>query len=167
MNQTYSSADTSINSTRLPAVYSKINFLNAQDIVLDYGCGKFNNAKEFVEKEFDAMWHGYDPFNRSIAENTAALACNPTYIICSNVLNTIDSVEEIQRIANYIRSYKVPYFITIYEGNKSGKGRATKKDCYQRNESVLAYLKYFPDAIIKYGVITNASWLLDRKKLSA
>ena len=52
-------------------------------------------------------------------------------------------------------------FVTVYEGNKSGIGKITKEDCYQRNEPLSDYLKYFNavfctnDFVIKKGVITN------------
>ena len=81
-------------------------------------------------------------------------------MVCSNVLNVIDNEEEIARISRIIRDLSLCYFVTVYEGDKSGKGRVTKYDCYQRNECVKEYLKYFPDAVVYRGVITNAPDLL-------
>ena len=44
----------------------------------------------------------------------------------------------------------------MYVGDESGNGRATKTDCYQRNEKIVNYLKYFDkNFTIKKGVITN------------
>ena len=46
--------------------------------------------------------------------------------------------------------------VTVYEGDKSGAGRVTKADCYQRNERIGEYLKYFGEGfVVKKGVITN------------
>lgn len=167
MTQTYTSANTSINSAKLPAIYNKIDFKKAWEegnhIIADYGCGKFDNAKDFV-RGMGFKWLGYDRFNRSYGENKNFLDIvrffTPYMMICSNVLNVIDSDEEVQRIAQYIRCNSIHYFVTVYEGDKSGKGRTTKYDCYQRNERVKEYLKYFPNAVVYKGVITNAPDLL-------
>lgn len=167
MTQTYTSANTSINSTKLPAVYSKIDFAKAWEegnqIIADYGCGKFDNAKEYVQ-DMGFNWFGYDKFNRSYEENCNFVDCLTDravdIMVCSNVLNVIDSEEEIARISRIIRNFSLCYFVTVYAGDKSGNGRATKSDCYQRNESVEEYLKYFPNAVVYKGVITNAPDLL-------
>lgn len=167
MTQTYTSANTSINSKKLPAIYNKIDFKKAWEdgnhIIADYGCGKFNNAKDFVE-DTGFKWLGYDKFNRSEEENQRFMDSihfyTPDAMICSNVLNVIDSEEEIQRIADFIRHNSIYYFVTVYEGNRGGKGRVTKNDCYQRHEIIKEYLKYFPNAVVYKGVITNAPDLL-------
>ena len=61
-----------------------------------------------------------------------------------------------------------PVYVTVYEGDKSGVGRETKKDCWQRNEQLIFYLSKFNDYIkhkynhnanffkIKYGMIIGA-----------
>ena len=167
MTQTYTSANTSINSAKLPAIYNKINWRQAiitNETIMDYGCGKFNNAKDFVEG-IGFEWHGYDAYNRSKEENGMVLDFllekgTADIMICSNVLNVIDSEEEVKKIARIICNYSNHYFVTVYEGDKSGKGRVTKNDCYQRNELVKEYLKYFPNAVVYRGVITNEPYLL-------
>lgn len=161
------SANTSINSKKLPAIYNKINFSNFDDgfSVLDYGCGKFNNAKDYINS-INGMWYGYDPYNRTQEENNIALSQNTDCIICSNVLNVLfdaGAIFEIVRdIYGRIEKNQHRAFIAVYEGNKSRVGKITKKDCYQRNEPLVDYLKYF-DAVfgknvftIKKGVITNS-----------
>jgi hypothetical protein len=62
-----------------------------------------------------------------------------------------------------------PVYITVYEGDKSGVGRETKKDCWQRNERLYVYLEKFNDYIrkkynhnanffkIKYGMIIGTT----------
>ena len=165
MSQTYTSANTSINKGKLPAVYSKVDFeamarlLNVRTI-LDYGCGKYNNGKEYIEG-MGLEWLGYDPYNRTEEENREACTCVSDVVICSNVLNVIDSEEAIQAIVDSLTGMEIPYFFTIYEGNGSGIGCPTKGDCYQRNEKTKDYLRFFPEtAVVKKGVITNAPELL-------
>ena len=79
MRQTFTSATTSINSTKLPAVYGKLPFKPVA--LLDYGCGKYTD---------------------------------------------------------HIRS---------------GVGRQTGPDQWQRNEKLSAYLRFFPGAEIRKGMI--------------
>jgi len=160
MKQNYTSANTSVNKDKLPAVYSKVDFLAMATCfgmnVLDYGCGKYDNGKEFCN-EMGIDWFGYDPYNRSDEENKEALTIIPNCILCSNVLNVIDSDEVVQQIVDDITGTELPYFFTIYDGDKSGKGGQSKEDCYQRNEKVRAYLRFFPEtAVVRKGVITNA-----------
>lgn len=157
--QTYSSANTSINSTKLPVLYSKIDFFHF-DSVLDYGCGKFNNGKDFCES-IGIQWFGYDPYNRTEEENREACTSLFDAILCSNVLNVIDSEEVIQSIVDAIVGTEVAFFVTVYEGNGSGVGSPTKADCYQRNEKTKDYLRFFPEGtVIRKGVITNAPELV-------
>lgn len=166
MAQNITSANTSINSKKLPAVYKKINFSKFKNnfSVLDYGCGKFNNAKDYINS-INGKWFGYDPYNRTEAENNIALSSNSNCIICSNVLNVLFDYEAILNVVRdiytQVKKNQSAVFITVYEGNKSGYGRITKKDCYQRNELLINYLKYFDKIfgdnyfVIKKGVITN------------
>ena len=166
MIQKITSANTSINCTKLPAIYNKINFSKFRNgfNILDYGCGKFNNGRDYIDS-LGGNWWGYDPFNRTEEEN---MLCYNNYydcIICSNVLNVISDVsivrDVIKKIFNKVALRKQAIFVTVYEGDKSGIGRITKKDCYQRNQVLSDYLKYFNgifgtnDFVIKKGVITN------------
>ena len=177
--QTYSSAATSINSTKLPAVYSRVSDSAYQwsDKLLDYGCGRYvdhlikyttehSNAPEDEYSRFCA-WYGYDRFNRSDADNSEPLkgfaAAEKQFmkrmVFCSNVLNVIDSDDVVKVIAGFLTACAISgaaVFVTVYEGDRTGIGRATKTDCYQRNEKIVSYLKYFDkNFTIKKGVITN------------
>ena len=169
MKQEFSSANTSINSTKLPAVYRKIDWkaVGYEEAtcggfgVLDYGCGKyFSHIEDFLDDVIGAEFFPFDKFNQPKHVNEyseqAVLDGWVNCCVCSNVLNVIKEDEIIQSIANQIVEMGVPYFVSIYDGDKSGEGRKTKEDCYQRNEKVQEYLKYFPDAVIRHGVITNA-----------
>ena len=112
------------------------------------------------------IWHGYDAFNRTEEENELELEAFREesdffnqMVICSNVLNVIDSEEIIAWIAARFMAWAdagAAVMVTVYEGDKSGIGRATKADCFQRNEKIANYLKYFDKSfVIKKGVITN------------
>lgn len=165
--QTYSSAATSINSTKLPAVYTRVSDSAYQwaDKLLDYGCGRYIDHLIKYATERGCSWFGYDRFNRSEAENHEALerfAENSSarrIVVCSNVLNVIDSDEVIAGIAGFLTACAISgmaVMVTVYEGDKSGISRPTKTDCYQRNEKIVNYLKYFDKSFtIKKGVITN------------
>ena len=78
-----------------------------------------------------------------------------------NVISDINIVfETIKKIIDRADN-DTKIFITIYEGDKTGVGKITKKDCYQRNESIQKYLEYCnivsskKNFVIKKGVITN------------
>lgn len=168
MAQTYTSASTSINRNKLPAVYGKAHF-SAKN-VLDYGCGAYTeHIRQYVES-MNKIYLPYDPYNQSIDEaldtrdKIHLLLANgcPIDIVCSNVLNVIDDEEEINGIAKTIMDIIMQTggygFVTVYEGNRSGVGRATGKDQYQRNEPLKSYLKYFSGHIrvrakVKNGMI--------------
>lgn len=166
MIQKITSKNTSINSSKLPVIYNKIDFSKFRNgfNILDYGCGKFNNGRDYITS-IGGNWWGYDPFNRTEEEN---MLCHGNYydcIICSNVLNVISDTliiyEIIKQIFNKVTLRKQAIFVTVYEGNKSGIGKITKEDCYQRNEPLSNYVKYFNavfctnDFVIKKGVITD------------
>ena len=92
----------------------------------------------------------YDPFNQSFEQNVATLHQGElqgydTLYLC-NVLNVIDSDNTIWNVLHTCYNWVKPYgrlIIQIYEGNKSGKGRETKNDCYQRNQKTADYIGYF------------------------
>jgi len=159
--QRFTSKATSINSTKLPAVFSRAT-LSAQT-VLDYGSGRYT---EHIRKALpDILYLPYDPYNQPDDVNrssyNAIIRCirtgKPVDVVCSNVLNVIDDDGTIQRIADEIqwivtRSGGTGY-ITIYEGDRSGIGRQTGTDQYQRNEKLRNYTRFFKNARIKNGMI--------------
>lgn len=165
MNQEITSKNTSINSAKLPAVYNKIDWNKFQHIkVLDYGCGKFNNAKDYITS-MNGKWFGYDPYNRTESENMACIGKWFNCIVCSNVLNVLSDTalvyDVLRKISDYIFYASQKVFITVYEGDKSGIGKMTKDDCYQRNQKTTEYLSMVQkilgdNYVIKNNVITNA-----------
>ena len=161
MAQTFTSSATSINSTKLPAVYRKAK-LSAHS-VLDYGCGKYT---EHIRSALAGKQYlPYDPYNQPEPVNNTSMfivrcAMNtgiPVDVVCSNVLNVINDEWTILTIADTIESIIEKTggtaYITVYEGNRSGIGRQTGADQYQRNEPLRNYLRYFRNATIHNGMI--------------
>lgn len=139
----------------------KFNFDNC--LILDYGCGKgmskaycethYNNCKVFLYDPF----HGFDE-TYEFCEGCAKSDKN--IITCNNVLNVLqDYILEsaITHIAVIANRHKCDVIFKIYEGDKSGKGKESKKDCYQRNEKTESYID-----LIK--AIMNIGYHYDIKK---
>lgn len=154
--QTYTSANTSINSTKLPAVYSKVTF--APDMaVLDYGCGRYTDHLKTFCEGFGATWSGFDPFNypTNIDGKTFDL------VLCSNVLNVIDSDRAVYHVARSLaEKTRTACVVTVYEGDRSGNGRPTKDDCYQRNERLNAYVRFLEPYFEAVKVRNGAIWCM-------
>ena len=153
--QKYTSAKTSINSSKLPAIFKMIN-LSAGTINLDYGDGRFDNVAEYY-KDKDVINLVYDPYNRSSAHNKEVLNQikengGADSVTCSNVLNVIAEPEArltvIKNIYNLAKS-GAPCYFTVYEGSGSGEGAETKSG-YQLNKKTADYLEeiqqVFPNA---------------------
>ena len=155
--QSFTSMDTSINSKKLPYIYSHINWekLRGKEVI-DYGCGRYTQHIEALMAQYDIKWYGYDPYWRNAIQNGKAIHCDPDIVLCSNTLNVIKEDLIVSRIHDTIKYAYMPsigYFITVYEGNKSGIGKQTKKDCWQRNELTQNYC--YSDEIIKNKIITT------------
>lgn len=151
--QIHTSKNTSVNHTKIPYIVNHIDwrrFIGGR--CLDYGSGKLNPNTYYAINGMGIQYLPYDPYWLDEKTNNKAMNLYPTIVICSNLLNVIDNDEEVKRIHDYIHGLKVPYFIRIYSGDKSGIGRETKKDCWQRNQIAENYL-YF-DEIIYKGIIT-------------
>lgn len=159
--QTYTSKATSINSARLPAVYGKAKL--TAPYVLDYGCGKYTDHIRNALP--DKVYLPFDPYNQPddvnchsmMTVSTASSLDEQVDVICSNVLNVIDDDGTVRFIADQIeyiaeRTGGTAY-ITVYEGDRSGIGRQTGKDQYQRNEPLRSYLRFFRNATVKNGMI--------------
>lgn len=131
--QKYTSAETSINSSQLPKIYRLAKDEIKGKAVIDYGCGKFFDS--YVGK-VDAELHGYDPYHRP---DKAVLGKHFDVALCSNVLNVIAEEEERRNVLESLRELADESLITVYEGDGSGIGRETKKDCYQLNRKTGDY----------------------------
>lgn len=163
--QTFTSAKTSVNRSKLPAVYGKAKLSKRSPFLVDYGCGKYIDHIRSALLEQGKVLYPYDPYNQPDDVNLHTLdfirwAMDEQIaidLVCSNVLNVIDSEGEISRICNDIEKIVNrtggTAFITVYEGDRSCVGRQTGKDQYQRNEPLYWYLRFFHHATIKNGMI--------------
>lgn len=182
--QLFTSKNTSVNKDKFPKLYNTLNWKQAfkrceemtdplienEIFVLDYGCGKYtNHLRQLVysqENRDVVHWIGYDSYNMETIDEETKWFCNhPQEIdifVCSNVLNVINDEDEIFHIIKIASQAKF-FFFTVYEGDKTEVGKVTKTDCWQRNEKVKSYLRFFSNQeniVIRKGVITNAPWAI-------
>lgn len=153
--QEFDSAATSINSNKLPAIYSMVNF-NKGDVVIDFGGGKFDNAVEYI-KDKGATLLVYDPYNRSAEHNQEVLSIleqngGADAAVNSNVLNVIKEPEARKAVLQNIKQLTkpgAPIYITVYEGRGDGVEGPTKSG-YQLNRKTADYMsevqEVFPNA---------------------
>lgn len=160
MSQKYTSAMTSINSKKAPAIYSNplaISYMSYKSVI-DIGGGKYDTAVTKA-KEYNASVSIYDKYNRTAEHNAAVMEKQYDVAVISNVLNVI-AEQDVRKDVVLQASNKAPVvLITVYEGNKSGVGKATKKDCWQENRKLASYLQEIQEALpekqvsIKCGLI--------------
>lgn len=186
--QKHSSKNTSVNTARLPAVYNKIYWGPYENYhIFDIGCGQLKTQqmiKDFLNDHGVKNFYPWDPNHKCLSNKIKTITAmnnmnTQKVIICSNVLNVIDNNKSLNNLIAFICDMSVvqepsgiyrmnPVYVTVYEGDKSGVGRETKKDCWQRNEQLIFYLSKFNDYIkhkynhnanffkIKYGMIIGA-----------
>lgn len=155
INQEFTSENTSINSTKLPALFKMVSF-QPGTINLDMGGGKFDNVADYLS-EYDVINLVYDPYNRTKAHNrevvkTIRNAGGADTATCSNVLNVIKEPEArlavLKNVSKLTKS-GAPVYITVYEGRGDRKEGPTKSG-YQLNRKTADYLEevqqVFPDA---------------------
>lgn len=143
--QEFDSAATSINSNKLPAVYSMVRF-NPGDVVVDFGGGKFDNAVNYL-KDNDVTLLVYDPYNRSAEHNNEVLRILKEHggadaAVNSNVLNVIKEPEAREAVLRNIKKITkrgAPIYITVYEGRGDGAEGPTKSG-YQLNRKTSDYM---------------------------
>lgn len=163
--QEYTSANTSINSAKLPAIFSMVNF-KPETINLDYGGGKFDNATTALEGKGVTNLI-YDPYNRSSGHNkdvidTVRKNGGADTVTCSNVLNVIKEPEArkavIKNIYSLLKNSGTAYF-TVYEGTGKGNEGPTRSG-YQLNKKTGDYVEeissVFP-SVSRHGKLIIAS----------
>lgn len=153
--QKYTSANTSLN--QIPKTGKLLEKMNLEGYtILDYGCGKYDTFKMFCES-LGMEYYGYDKFNRSMEENTIAMNIIPNIVTCNNVLNVIEELPIIEQIVKELSVFNCQVIIKVYEGNKSGIGKNSKNDCFQRNMRGKDYLpiisKFFENIIVKGDIL--------------
>ena len=160
--QEYTSANTSINSTKLPAIFNLVRFTEGT-INLDYGGGRFDNATEALAQK-GVTNLVYDPYNRTSEHNKAVLDTvskngGADTITCSNVLNVIK--EPSVRLSVIENCYKLlkssgKFYVTVYEGTRNNAERETKAG-YQLNRPTDGYVdeiaQVFPNVTRKGKLI--------------
>ena len=164
--QEYTSANTSINSSKLPAIFKLVN-LSPNTINLDFGGGRFDNASEYLATK-DVTNLIYDPYNRSSEHNKNVLDTirknnGADTATCSNVLNVIKEENArhtvIQNIYNLLKSNGTAYF-TVYEGTGKGNEGATKSG-YQLNRKTVDYIDEIKEV---FSDVTRKGKLIIAKK---
>jgi len=161
MSQTITSAATSLN--QVPRLFKQVG-LKRGTINLDVGGGKYDTATDYLHSQgvHNFVW---DPFNRDLDHNSkvydllvanGGLADTATL---ANVLNVIkercDRIEALKLASRAVGDTGVCY-ITVYEGNRSRRGKRTSKG-WQHNKPLRFYLdevkEVFACASIQGGVI--------------
>ena len=151
--QKYTSRNTSVNSRKVPAVFRNLMQDTTPRVIFDYGCGKYID-------------HPYDPFSqpgdvneRGVRFLAHAINSGITMdIVCASVLNVIDDVDVVSGICDLFtmlhRISGCGVYIFISEGDRSGIGKQTGKDQYQRNELTRSYQRFLPGSSIHGNTIT-------------
>lgn len=138
MKQKYSSANTSIN--KLGKLYKHVvkNYVPCE--VLDFGSGKYYIGSDYMtSKGFTVT--SYEP---SLG-HTLDKSKQYDMIVLSNVINTIaedEIIEDIIQTCKQMLKADGIILLTTYEGDKTGIGKESKEDCYQRNEKTKSYEKF-------------------------
>lgn len=152
LNQKYSSANTSIN--KVGRLYKVFCHKPPDGKVLDFGAGKYRKGTIFLrDKGFDV-----DSYEPSLKDNLPSGKYKT--VLISNVFNVIAEDEiilEILKTCKELLESNGRVLITVYEGDKSGKGKPSKEDCYQRNARTAEYIKLvskvFDNVKIKQNII--------------
>ena len=160
--QRYKSAGTSINSTRVPALFKKIPWCNSNAIKknVDLGGGRYDTATKYLA-EFGVKNVIYDPFNRDFRHNLNVvmdMAINRAdTATISNTLNVIRERGKRIELLRCAKRWAEVVFISVYEGDKTGTGRQTKKGCWQENRKLEDYIpevfEVFENVRIEKGMI--------------
>ena len=142
-----------------------MEILGNAEYILDYGCGKDLELINTFAGQHNFCVCGYDPYHLTNYLNLRAICAtnlkNITHIVCNNVLNVLQD-SDLKRVIKHISllsfSAQVPVYFTVYQGDKSGNGKKTRKDCYQRNDDFVYYISYLQahcsgQVIHKNGII--------------
>lgn len=128
MKQRFTSRQTSINSTKAPAVYSMKRAVDVMTgkTVVDIGGGRFDTAAE-AARVYGAA-------------------------VISNVLNVIDSETARGDVVRLAATKAAALLITVYEGDGSGTGRQTAADSWQENRRTADYMDEIAAALPGWNV---------------
>ena len=152
--QAITSAETSLK--QIPAILRLIDkgcenpalFWGHRQIVLDYGGGRYDELTKALKKR-GIVNLIYDPYNRSDDHNALIRGILTTpfraadMALCSNVLNVVREPEARRAILRDIKRMTKAdgiVFFTVYEGDKSSRGRRTSKG-WQANRPTKNYVR--------------------------
>lgn len=157
MTQNITSKNTALNQIAKTFTEKRYKELFKDAIVLDYGCGK-GMSKEYCLNTLQVgKWYGYDKYNepytnletisnfiREVQKSDNRDNKNKKAVITvNNVLNVLQDIRDIREIFHFalrmVSLLNCTVIFKIYEGNGTGNGKITKKDCYQRNQKISAY----------------------------
>lgn len=139
--QLYTSAKTS--RKQVPALHKallKAKVWQPGDVNADIGGGKYDlTTKALCRAGVTNLV--YDPFNRSESHNQTVLRLIQERATTATVANVLNVIAEPENRAEVIElaSQASRVFFTVYEGNKSGVGCATR-DGWQENRKLGTYL---------------------------
>ncbi len=159
---------TSINSSKLPAIFKLVKF-QPGTINLDFGGGKFDNVTEYLAQQ-DVTNLVYDKFNRSASHNNDVLRQvksngGADTVTCSNVLNVIAEPDaRLAVIKNCLKCLKPSgtCYFTVYEGNGSGEGNSNpNRKSHQTNMKTADYI---PEIEQVFSRVTKKGKLIVCKK---
>lgn len=166
--QKRSSMNTSVNTTKLPSIWGKLNLQWLYKVnylkelrVVDYGCGRRATQEKvliYISSQVPIIYFPYDPYWGDEDRNRNAISClcqweEADLCICANVLNVIDDDEELEKIIKEVTQAKYWAF-QIYEGDKSGIGKESKAGCWQRNAKTEFYVKFILEHNLACSVYT-------------
>ena len=153
---------------KIPALAKKVEEFfgwTAGSKNLDIGAGKYQDFSDYLHKK-RVKNLPYDPYNRPAKENDESLAaCPADTVTISDVLNVVQKEEDRIAILKLAKSHARKagrVYISVYEGDKSGEGKESKKDCWQEHRKLTSYFpeveKVFNCAIIigRFIVCFNA-----------
>ena len=132
-DQEISSADTSINETKLPSIFNpsgKYRSILFQEgnVILDLGGGRFDNAVEEAAAA-GAKLFVHDIYNRTQEHNDAVVEKvkngNADFVTVNNVLNVIAEPEARALVMQQAANAVAPggkIFVQIYEGDSKNRG---------------------------------------------
>ena len=155
IDQEFTSENTSMNKTHIPAVFSKAKF-EPGTLNVDYGGGRYDNAADYLSG-MDVINIVLDPFNRNKKHNREGINLIREHggadtATCSNVLNVIKEPESRIQVLENIKKLVRPggtVYIYIHEGNKDDVEGPTRNG-YQLNRKTDRYLdevrQVFPNA---------------------
>jgi hypothetical protein len=174
LEQEFSSAKTS--RPQVPALHNfliKNNLLPENSLILDYGGGKFDKAKDQVEQNVQgATLLIHDVFNRDEThnkevENIIKSNGGADVILNANVLNVIKEQSIRKQVLNIMKSFSkqgTKIFISVYNAAKKDNYEETPEyvgqqtsDGWQNAQPIKFYLpevkEVFPNAEVKKGMI--------------